>query len=74
MRVLVLILLIGSVAVVIWWPMTLAIVDKPVSVLWLVPLGFLVTGICFGLAEFVFDLVIGMPLSMLVGWLMKDTR
>ena len=65
------ILLVGSAAVGIWWPLTRAIIDNPVSGLWYVPVGFLVTGLSFKIAEFVYDLIIGMPLALLITWLLK---
>ena len=71
LQILVMILLVGSAAVGIWWPLTLAIIDKPVSVLWYVPLGFFFTGLSFGIALFVYSLVIGMPFALLTSWLME---
>jgi len=65
------ILLVGSAAVGIWWPLTRVIIDNPVSGLWYVPVGFLVTGLSFKIAEFVYDLIIGMPLALLITWLLK---
>ena len=66
------ILLIGSAAVGIWWPLTRVIMDNPVSVLWCVPLGFIFTGLSFAIAGFIYDLVIGMPLALLVKLLVKE--
>lgn len=72
LQIIFMVLLVGGAATGIWWPLTLAIIDNPVSVLWFVPLGFLFTGISFGIARFVYDLVIGMPMAMLTTWLLGD--
>jgi len=66
------ILLVGSAAVGIWWPLTLVIIDNPVSALWWVPLGFFLTGLSFAILQFVYDLIIGMPLALLTTWLLKE--
>jgi hypothetical protein len=72
LKTLFMILLIGSAAIGIWWPLTLAIIDKPVGALWYVPLGFFFTGLSFAIAGFIYDLVIGMPLALLTRWLLKE--
>jgi len=71
LKTLFMILLIGSAVVGIWWPLTLAIIDKPVGALWYVPLGFFFTGLSFAIAGFVYNLVIGMPLALLTRLLLK---
>lgn len=64
--------LIVSAATGIWWPLTQAIIANPVSALWFIPLGFLLTGLSFKIITFVYDLVIAMPLTMLAAWLLGD--
>lgn len=72
LKVIFMILLVGSAAVGIWWPLTLVIIDNPVSLLWWVPLGFFLTGLSFAIAQFVYDLIIGWPLTLLCTWLLKE--
>jgi len=66
------ILLVAAAATGIWWPLTLVIIDNPVSLLWWGPLGFVLTGLSFAIASFVYDLIIGMPLAMLTSWLLRE--
>ncbi len=71
LQIIFMILMIGGAATGIWWPLTLVIIDNPVSALWWVPLGFFLTGLSFAFLGFIYDLIIGMPLGMLTGWLLK---
>ena len=72
LKIIFMILLVGSAATGIWWPLTLVIIDNPVSVLWWVPLGFFLTGLSFAIAQFIYDLIIGMPFALLTSWLIGE--
>jgi len=66
------ILLFAGAATGIWWPLTLVIIDNPVSLLWWGPLGFLLTGLVFAITRFVYELIIAMPLVLLTSWLLRE--
>lgn len=72
LQIIFMILLVGSAATGIWWPLTVVIIDNPVSVLWWVPLGFLLTSLSWAIARFIYGLIIGMPLVMLTSWLLGE--
>lgn len=67
-----LILLWISTAIGIWWPIGQSVWDDPIGVIWLVPVGFLVMAFSWWIAQFVYDLIIGMPLVALTSWLLRD--
>ena len=56
-----------------WWQIIKAILDSPISALWLIPLGI----IMIGFATFIMKLVynyIAMPMVALTVWLLKDSE
>ena len=71
-QVIFMILLVGSAATGIWWPLTLVIIDNPISILWFVPLGMVFTMLSFYIATFVYSLVIGLPLALVTRLLLGD--
>ena len=72
LQILLMILMVGSAATGIWWPLTKVILDNPVSAIWWVPIGMILTSIAFAIIRFIYDLVIGFPFAFLTTWLMKE--
>ena len=66
-----------SLATGIWWPLTQAIIDNPVSVFWLVPLGLFITSISAMILRFIYGfalLIVVLPGGALTAWLLRDAE
>lgn len=62
-----------GIATGIWWPTIQAILDSPVRALWLIPLGFLLTGIAAFIQQFIYTILV-FPLVALTGWLLQESE
>lgn len=64
-----------SLATGIWWPLTQVIIDDPVSAIWIIPIGFFITGLSAMILRFIYGLllmVVAIPGGALTMWLLRD--
>ncbi len=66
-----------SLATGIWWPLIQVIIDNPVSVIWIVPLGLLITALSATILRLIYGLllaVVAIPGGALTMWLLRDAE
>ena len=61
-----------GIATGIWWPIIQEILSSPLQAVWLIPVGFLGSGLAFFIQSLIYSVLV-LPLVALSGWLLKES-